>query len=92
MTEMVVKMPGASSIGGIQALRDNLFFAASQNNNVLLDASKVKKSDTATIQVLASMAITLKEKGGELKWVERSEQIDEQAKLLGLCKLIGIDG
>ena len=88
MSTNTVKMPGASNIGGIQALRDTLFFAMSQHDHIVLDASKVKKSDTATLQVLASLAATLEAKGGKLEWSEKSIQINEQAKLLGMEELL----
>lgn len=90
MSDKPVKMPGASGLTGIQALRDNLFFAVSQGNSVKLDASKVKKADTATLQVLASLAATVKSKGGTLEWVERSDIIDKHAARMGMSELIGL--
>lgn len=52
--------------------------------DVTLDASRVKSIDTASMQLLTAFSRKIDEKGNDLIWAEQSEGFRKTAELLGL--------
>ncbi|MCG7497933.1 STAS domain-containing protein [Vibrio sp. Of7-15] len=52
--------------------------------NIMLDGSKVQKTDAAGLQLLLSLFVTCQKKGIEIRWQSISDELVLAATVLGL--------
>lgn len=67
------------------------FILQMQSSSVLeLDVSKLKKIDSAGVQLLFAVRQALQEKGGDICWLGTSERLVSNACWLGMCDALNI--
>lgn len=67
------------------------FISQMESSSVLeLDASKLKKIDSAGVQLLFAVRQALQQKGGDICWVGTSGLLARNADWLGMCDALNI--
>lgn len=67
------------------------FVSQIQSLSVLeLDVSRLKKIDSAGIQLLFAVRQALQQKGGDICWVGKSDLLTRNADWLGMCDALNI--
>lgn len=65
--------------------------AVNTESDVTVDGSKVIDIDTSALQLLAALAIQLRNNGHRLCWITPSERLVATAKLSGLTTQLGLE-
>lgn len=65
-------------------LHECLNHALASSTDVVLDASRIERVDTAVLQVLVGFARALRERGCRLAWHSPSPELLQAARVLGL--------
>lgn len=81
----------AADISGVKSLYRRLrALAAEGAEEVVFDASRLERLDTAGLQALAVALAELREGGLRPSWAGCSPQLAEGARLLGLSEVLGL--
>lgn len=65
--------------------------AVNADNDVTVDASKVIDIDTSALQLLAALAVQLRNNGRRLCWISPSDSLMTTAHLSGLTAQLGLE-
>ncbi len=84
-----VTLAGHAGIAEADALRGQLAAALDSGAPVSVDASKVRRVDTATLQVLLAFRRAADGTGREVRWVRPSAEFVRAASLLALASELG---
>lgn len=80
-------------VAGVKALFDELrAFCEKKPQQVVFDASKLERADTAGLQALAVVTGKLRDSSVRFEWQGCSVNLVNSAKLLGLADALGING
>lgn len=69
----------------------NQLDAVDAGNDVTVDGSRVADIDISALQLLAALAIQLRNNGHRLLWMSPSESLITTARLSGLAAQLGLD-
>lgn len=85
-------LPEQLTIAAVAALYEELeaLIARQDCDEVVLNASGVKRADTAGVQLLLSFVIAVREGHFSLSWNKPSKILMEAAAVLGLQRALGI--
>lgn len=83
-----VKLTATANIAVAGTLKEILL--AHNNGQVVIDGSSVESIDTSILQLLAALALKLKENGDSLEWSEPSPYLMKAAKDLNLETCLGL--
>jgi ABC-type transporter Mla MlaB component len=61
------------------------------SNTIEVKASKVKKVDTAGLQIVIAVKRKLDKSGGQVIWSNPSEELVDSARILGFPSIFGLD-
>jgi len=81
---------GVMDITDAVELHARLLILLESKQPVLLDASRVERTDTAALQVLSAFIQDANSQQQEVKWKKPSEALTRSAELLGLSSLLKI--
>lgn len=86
----VLQLKGRLGIHEVNELKTKLSGFLDAKRNLILDASKVEKIDTSTLQVLAAFYRSATAKGIEIKWRNPNIRLLHAAELLGISGPLGL--
>jgi anti-anti-sigma factor len=84
MNQIEIKCPKHLNITMIDAFHEQIAEDVSIYNSILLDLSDVEKADTTGLQLLCSIDISMKKKGGSLALKNINEEVQAVFNTLGL--------
>ncbi|MDX1694635.1 MAG: STAS domain-containing protein [Ketobacteraceae bacterium] len=87
----VVKLPEKLDISGVEALFREFRDLVEKGGSVRLDASRVKRADTAGMQLLYSLQKTLAEQGAKAAVADPSEDFMTCVRLTGFDKVLAFN-
>ncbi len=85
-----IKLEGVLSIKNIQELKAKLDEALAQQKDIVFDAAKLERVDTAALQLMAAFAKKLHENGFSLTWSKPSHDIIDIAQLLAMKEAVSL--
>ena len=86
----VIKLADSVDISKAENLLQEFRTVVEQGGDVTLNASEVKRIDTAGLQLLFSFGKTLQEQGGALLIEDPSEPFKTAARLVGFDKVLAL--
>ena len=86
----IIKLADSVDISKAENLLQEFRTVVEQGGDVTLNASEVKRIDTAGLQLLFSFGKTLKEQGGALLIEDPSEAFKTSARLVGFDKVLAL--
>lgn len=90
MKESQVQLPQELHISSVSALHQELKAVLESSGDVEINGSQVERADTASLQLLASLQMSLQQVDKKIIWVEPSDTLVSTAKLLDLNGLLGL--
>lgn len=85
-----IKLEGVLSIKNIQELKTKLDEGLVQQKDIVFDASKLERVDTAALQLIAAFSKKMHENGLSLSWSKPGKDIIEIAQLLDMKEAVSL--
>jgi len=83
-----IVLGGRLTIVDASGLRDRLVARLASDGPIVLDGTRVVETDTAILQLLASLWRTCGERGIACSWLGVSEGLRDSAKLIGVTEAL----
>ena len=83
-------LPAECVIASVESLKSDLFSLLGSKSTVTLDASAVRRIDTASLQVLAAFAWGRRAEGRPFEWTAVPGALADAAHLLNLTATLGL--
>jgi anti-anti-sigma regulatory factor len=78
-------------ISGVRDWHAELQKAVDNRGSMVLDGSRVERVDTASVQLLTALCLSLRAKGTAFTWKEPSAVLMDSARQLGLAESLGLE-
>ena len=78
-------------IANAESVYDTFLKALDASNAIEVEASRVKKVDTAGLQIILAVKNRLDKAGGNIMWNKPSKELVDSAKVLGVSGIVGLD-
>lgn len=85
-----IKLEGLLSIKNIDTLKEKLDEGLAQKKDIVFDAAKLERIDTACLQLIAAFTKKQHENSYSVAWSKPSDEIIEIAKLLDFKEAIAL--
>ena len=83
--------PDIMNIADVTEMQGELLAMLDKGGEVIIDASRIERIDTAMLQVLCAFGEDARGRGIKLEWREPSEYFIESARQLDLAACLGLE-
>ena len=86
----MLSLPDVFGIAQAAVMYDEINKQLASNDEIKIDGSAVETVDASALQLLIALINECKQQGKTVSWHEKSDKINDSAKLLNLTESLGV--